>query len=99
MRPTIIQQIPLAFLAVAMNPNVAGQQAIATGSAASMEWCASSCMPTQSYVLPTLDSVVPAAAEPALPLMALAEALFPGSRPMADWERKDADEFFWSQFA
>lgn len=21
------------------------------------------------------------------------------SRPLADWERKDADEFFWSQFA
>jgi len=99
MQATIIQQIPLAFLAVAMNPNLANQQAIATGSAASMEWCASGRMPTQSYVLPSLHGVVPAPAEPALPLIALAEALLPESRSLADWERKDADEFFWSQFA
>lgn len=88
--------IPLTFLTVAMNPYWANQQAIATGSAASMEWCASSAMPTQSYVA---TSVSTAAAEPALPLIALANALLPESRPMTDWERKDAEEFFWSQFA
>ncbi len=99
MQTTIIQQIPLAFLAVAMNPNLANHQPMTTCSAASMEWCVSSCTPTQSYVLPTLGRVRPAAREPALPLMALAQALLPESRSMADWERKDADEFFWSQFA
>ncbi len=95
----MIQKIPLAFMAVAMSPNLADRQAASTGSAASMEWCLSSGVPTQSFFLPVMDKIASAVIEPALPLMALAGALLPESRPLADWERKDADEFFWSQFA
>jgi len=29
----------------------------------------------------------------------LAPIAMPDSRPMQDWEKEDADEFFWSQFA
>ncbi len=31
-------------------------------------------------------------------LVELARAALPYSRPMADWEKRHADEFFWSQF-
>ncbi len=34
----------------------------------------------------------------ALAWIAFAKAANPGARPMQDWERQDADEFFWSQF-
>jgi len=98
MQTTIIQQIPLAFLTVAMNSTFADQPAFATGSAASMEWSACTTMPRHTSELPFLETTPAVAPEPAVPLMALARALLPESRAMADWERKDADEFFWSQF-
>ena len=31
-------------------------------------------------------------------LLELGRAALPKSRPMADWEKRAADEFFWSQF-
>jgi hypothetical protein len=37
-------------------------------------------------------------AEPDLSLTKLANTLLSDFRPLLDWERKDADEFFWSQF-
>lgn len=34
----------------------------------------------------------------ALAWISFAKAAIPDARPMLDWERQDADEFFWSQF-
>lgn len=91
-------QFPLAAAAL-FAASMTNPRALVTGTVASMEWCMSEGMPTQSYMLPDFGSLTPAATEPALSLMMLANALLPESRAMADWERRDADEFFWSQFA
>jgi hypothetical protein len=99
MQTTRIHHVPLTIMAIAMSPSLADRQAVSTGSAASMEWSLSSYQPTRSFVLSAKDVDARELAEPAFPLMALAEALLPASRSLVDWERKDADEFFLSQFS
>ena len=98
MQPAVIQNIPLAFLAWTIGSSAVHRETIATGSCASVEWQVDAGVPTQAFSPehagdPSLDE-----ARSALALVALAGAMVPGSRPLADWERRDADEFFWSQF-
>jgi hypothetical protein len=90
--------IPL-FLAYAMNYEAPGGNALATGNLASVEWRVPAQMPTKSFEFTAGSEVSSASAASVLSLMALAESALADSRPLSDWERKDTDEFFWSQFA
>lgn len=55
-------------------------------------------MPTQSFEFGATSVASSIGAVSALSLIAVAESVFSEARPLADWERKDADEFFWSKF-
>jgi hypothetical protein len=96
MQPAI--DIPL-FLAYAPNYGVLGGNALATGNLASIEWHVPAQMPTQSFEFTPGSEVSSASAASVLSLVALAESVLADSRPLTDWERKDTDEYFWSQFA
>ena len=52
----------------------------------------------EALALATPPNPSPTGLESGFALIALAEAVLPHSRSLADWERKDADEFFWFQF-
>jgi hypothetical protein len=99
MQAATVQSVPLTILALVMNPNGFERQAMTTGNAATMEWHASGGTPTESFDLMNFAAAVPSGPQAALSMMALAEAVLSDSRPLADWERKDADEFFWSHFS
>ena len=102
MQPPVIQRIPitsLAFLAtLALSTNASQRLSVGSQSAATVEWQVVGEMPTQSFDSTPQDVRPPSAAAPALSLISLARAVIPDSRPMSDWERNAADEFFWSQF-
>lgn len=98
MQPAVIQNVSLAFLAFATGSGGVHGGSIATGSAASFEWETQANVPTQVSTL-TGNSTAPLDhVRSAVGLMALADASLPGSRSFADWERRDADESFWSHF-
>lgn len=97
MQPVIVQTVPLAF-ALAINPNGFLSTAFATASAASVEWRVSGATPTDSFGLAAIDLRSPTLAESALSIMALSRSALTESRSLTDWERQDADEFFWMQF-
>lgn len=98
MQPAIVPNMPL-FLACALNSSLLDGKAWATGNLASVEWGASGGMPTQSFEFGATSVASSIGAVSALSLIAVAESVFSEARPLADWERKDADEFFWSKFA
>lgn len=90
--------IPL-FLVYTLNYGVLGGNALATGNLASVEWRVPAQMPTQSYDYGTASDPYSNGDASALSVMALAESVLADSRPLSDWERKDTDDYFWSQFA
>jgi hypothetical protein len=98
MQTAIVQNVPLAVLALAFNSYGFEGRVLATGSAATMELRASCGMPTDSSAFSTFAIPSAIGTESGLSMIAIAKAALPDSRPLADWERKDADEFFWSQF-
>ena len=98
MQPAIVPNIPL-FVICALNPSVLDGKVWATGNLTSVEWRVSGGTPTQSFEFGAASEAAPTGAKSALSLIALAESVWSDARSLSDWERKDADEFFWSQFA
>jgi hypothetical protein len=66
-----------------------------TANAASLSLESEASVPTQQF---SPISQEPSDSSVALTWIAFAKAAIPDARPMLDWERQDADEFFWSQF-
>ena len=66
-----------------------------TANAASLSLESEASVPTQQFS-PICQQ--PSDSSAALAWIAFARAAIPEARPMLDWERQDADEFFWSQF-
>jgi hypothetical protein len=54
--------------------------------------------PTKEQVANELAPTQDAAWIHALKRVGLAKAALPDSRPLEDWERQAADDFFWSHF-
>ncbi len=98
MQPVIAQNIllPVVF---AFNPSALDGKVWTTGNLASVEWRVSGETPTQIFEFGAALEAGSTGAVSALSLMALAESVLADSRALSDWERRDADEFFWSQFA
>lgn len=80
--------LPVAFLSCAVVH-------IGTASAASLSVQSEASVPTQHF---SPVNANPAGSSEVLAWIAFAKAVIADARPMHDWERQDADEFFWSQF-
>lgn len=81
-------QLPMALVALTA---CAG-----TANAVSLSLIAKANVPTQQF--PCTNQRASQSSE-AFTWMAFAEAAIPDARQMNEWERQDADEFFWSHFA
>lgn len=88
----VVQHIPMTLL-VALGAGALKQSAC---NAASFELRAEAALPTQQFANPSEGECDTTAG---LAWMSFAKAALADGRPMLDWERQDADEFFWSQFA
>ncbi len=93
---SLIQHIPMTFLMAYSAAGLKGDVSTGTTNAASLEFQSELATPTEnfSYCAPDQDE-----ARTSLAWIALGKELLPEGRPLLDWERQDADEFFWSQFA
>ena len=83
-------QIPREWMVLGLFAACAG-----TVNAASLSLESEASVPTQQFSPVTHQ---PSDSSEALGWIAFARAAIPDARPMLDWERQDADEFFWSQF-
>jgi hypothetical protein len=93
---SLIQHLPMAFLVAYSAAGLKGSAPTGTSNAASLEFQSEAEMPTENfpaYGVPAQDD-----ASAGLAWIALGKQLLPEGRPLLDWERQDADEFFWSQF-
>jgi len=95
------QQIPVAPMACVLSANALRDSAVISSSnVATLEWTVAEGLPTQCSNLFAFGMGKDIPVESAgLALRTLARIALPDSRPMQDWEKEDADEFFWSQFA
>ncbi|MEW6157037.1 MAG: hypothetical protein AB1813_06365 [Verrucomicrobiota bacterium] len=66
-----------------------------TAHAVSLSLESEASVPTQQF---SPSRQQPSEVSDALSWIAFANRAIPDARPMLDWERRDADEFFWSQF-
>lgn len=96
----VTQKIPLALVAFALSASVMdGHAGLASSNVASLEWKMTEESPTQCSSLYVWQETAPTVSSTGLSLRALAQAVLPNSRPLEDWERKAADDFFWAQFS
>lgn len=100
MSNAVTQTIPLAFVAFALNTNAMDRHpGLASSNVATLEWKMTEELPTQCSPVFVEQEPVAAVSSAGLSLRALAQIALPDSRPLEDWERKAADDFFWAQFA
>jgi hypothetical protein len=93
---SLIQNIPMAFLMVYGATGLKCSASSGTSNAASLEFQSEVAVPRENFQANGLtehDTL-----GPNLAWIALGKQLIPEGRPLLDWERQDADEFFWSQF-
>jgi hypothetical protein len=98
MSNAVTQNLPVALMAYMLSTNALGNGcSLVSSNVATVDWR------VEAY--PTICSTVllggmtePKIESAGLALRALARVALPKSRPMEDWERKAADDFFWSQF-
>jgi hypothetical protein len=94
------QNIPCVMLAVLVGTNAFSlNHTYAPSNVASLEWKIVGDSPTQCSGFSTTVEPQSIVNTSGLALRALAQNILAKSRPMADWEKEDADEFFRSQFA
>jgi hypothetical protein len=99
MTKAVTQQIPVALMACVLSANALGDgSTVASSNVATLEWRAEAC-PTMCSTLLLGGMAEPQVDSSGLALRALARLALPESRPMEAWERKHADDFFWSHFA
>ena len=100
MSNAVTQTIPLAFVAFALNANVMEHHtSLASSNVATLEWRMTEELPTQCSTVFVGQAPAPTVSSNGLSLRALAQMALPDSRPLEDWEKKAADDFFWSQFS
>lgn len=85
-----VRQIPMSWLAL----GTAAMTFAGTGNATSVELRAEAESPTETSSSFTVDIET----QSDLAWHSLASAVLAHSRPQEDWERKAADDFFWSHF-
>lgn len=99
MTRAVTQQIPVALMACVLSANALRHgSTVASSNVATLEWRSEAC-PTMCSTLWLGGVTKPQVESAGLALRALARLALPNSRPMEDWERKAADDFFWSQFS
>jgi hypothetical protein len=87
----VVQTVPMAimtFMVATLNGSM---------NAASLEWQTTGEVPTQcSPPLPTTSGMPVNTV--GLTWIAVSKMVSKNSRALEDWQKKDSDEFFWSQF-
>ena len=96
----VTQTIPVALVAFALNPSLMDRHAgFASSNVATLEWRMTEELPTQCSSVFVGQEPALTVSSAGLSLRALAQIALPDSRPLEDWEKKAADDFFWSQFS
>jgi len=82
------------------SPQAYGSTLLQPATSASMAWKSEALLPTTSVTLVPSPSAVDAVGEALdiLSMAALANRVFPESRPMEDWEERVTDDFYLSHF-
>ena len=93
---SLIQNIPMAFLMACSATGLKGSASSGTWNAASLEFQSEVAVPRENF--PANGLTANDTVGSSLTWIALGKELMPEGRSLLDWERQDADEFFWSQF-
>lgn len=94
---SLIQNIPMVFFLACGGTSMKGSASTGTSNVASLDFQSEATIPKENF--PTYGAAENDSASSSLGWIAFGKELLPEGRPLLDWERQDADEFFWSQFA